>query len=165
MLVIASPLARNEGNCLEQVEWCTPLTIKMEPKDHPLEKEYHLPNPHDFGFQQFILRGCILIFKHQNPHRNHHRVYQRFGGVLMNLWRSFTPWKFNSEEVYPWKCSPSQGSEGGSPFGSILTELQGFELLRTSKMYETKFAPKEFLFPTFFFCLTTISHLKPKHDT
>ena len=34
--------------------WYTPLKINMEAKDHPIEKDNHLPNLHDFGYNMLI---------------------------------------------------------------------------------------------------------------
>ena len=33
--------------------------INMEPKNHPIEKENHLPSTSIFGFQPFIFQGVV----------------------------------------------------------------------------------------------------------
>ena len=39
----------------------TPRKINMEPRNHPIEKENHLPNRHDFRFQPLIFQG-VWVF-------------------------------------------------------------------------------------------------------
>ena len=39
----------------------TPLKIKMEPKNHPIEQEIHLPNLH-FWVPAVNLPGCICSY-------------------------------------------------------------------------------------------------------
>ena len=47
------PWNKDSGNELTS----TPVKISMEPKNHPIEKENHLPNLHDFGVPCLLVMG------------------------------------------------------------------------------------------------------------
>ena len=42
----------------------TPLKFKMEPKNHPIDKESHLPSTSIFGFKMLVFGGLSILSIH-----------------------------------------------------------------------------------------------------